>query len=75
MNGSPENRTQRHSVIGRVWATSPRLPSRQVGSVGIEPLSIAPDDLYLPLHFTSDSSRASGLGGARTLVRGSSNRC
>ena len=25
-SGSPENRTQRDSVIGRVWATSPRLP-------------------------------------------------
>jgi len=25
-SGSPENRTQRHVVISRVWATSPRLP-------------------------------------------------
>ncbi len=26
-SGSPESRTQRHSVISRVWATGPRLPS------------------------------------------------
>ena len=26
ISGSPENRTQRDSVISRVWATSPRLP-------------------------------------------------
>ena len=30
-SGSPENRTQRHVVISRVWATSPRLPQRQSG--------------------------------------------
>ena len=26
LSGRPENRTQRDSVISRVWATSPRLP-------------------------------------------------
>ena len=30
-SGSPENRTQRHVVISRVWATSPRLPQSQSG--------------------------------------------
>ena len=35
-SGSPENRTQRYSVISRVWATSPRLPC-QVGHPGVEP--------------------------------------
>ena len=30
-SGSPENRTQRHVVISRVWATSPRLPNSSVG--------------------------------------------
>ena len=35
-SGSPENRTQRYSVISRVWATSPRLPF-QVGHPGVEP--------------------------------------
>ncbi len=27
-SGSPESRTQHHSVISRVWATGPRLPSK-----------------------------------------------
>ena len=35
-SGSPENRTQRYSVISRVWATSPRLPLK-VGHSGVEP--------------------------------------
>ena len=35
-SGSPENRTQRHVVISRVWATSPRLPSSSVGMAGLE---------------------------------------
>ena len=35
VSGSPENRTQRHVVISRVWATSPRLP--RVGMAGFEP--------------------------------------
>jgi hypothetical protein len=36
-SGSPENRTQRHVVISRVWATSPRLPRCEVGMAGLEP--------------------------------------
>jgi hypothetical protein len=30
-SGSPENRTQRHVVISRVWVTSPRLPRFRSG--------------------------------------------
>ncbi len=41
-SGSPENRTQRHVVISRVRATSPRLPRANgvvdpVGMAGLEP--------------------------------------
>lgn len=31
LSGSPENRTRRHVVISRVWATSPRLPQSRSG--------------------------------------------
>ena len=57
-SGSPEDRTQRDPVISRIWATSPRLPFaslHQVGCVGIEPLSIVPNDVCQPLHFTPDN--------------------
>ena len=41
-SGSPESRTQRHSVISRVRATGPRLPFanvviHKVGTAGLEP--------------------------------------
>ena len=35
--GSPESRTQRHSVISRMWATGPRLPDRRTGHLGAPP--------------------------------------
>ena len=52
------------------WLTRGLQPSTTislVGCVGIEPLSIAPNDLCQPLHFTPDSCYVSGQAGNRTL--------
>jgi hypothetical protein len=52
------------------WLTRGLQPSTtisSVGCVGIEPLSIAPNDLCQPLHFTPDSCYLSGQAGNRTL--------
>jgi hypothetical protein len=53
------------------WLTRGLQPSTtisSVGCVGIEPLSIAPNDLCQPLHFTPDSCYVSGQAGNRTLL-------
>ena len=50
-SGSPENRTQRHVVISRVWATSPRLPQGQSGWQDSNLRSRAPRARGLPLPY------------------------
>jgi hypothetical protein len=60
-SGSPESRTQRHSVISRVRATGPRLPRRRIFST------------QLTFGFRAHLPR-SGSGGARIRVSWSSAR-
>ncbi len=49
------------------YGLQPSTTISSVGCVGIEPLSIAPNDLCQPLHFTPDSCYVSGQAGNRTL--------
>ncbi len=54
-SGSPGNRTQRNSVISRIWATSPRLPSKSgtpesnrnppVPKTGVLPFAPLPENI------------------------------
>ena len=55
-SGSPENRTQRHVVISRVWATSPRLPQAPVGMAGLEPASPCSQSTWVRRYPTSRMS-------------------
>ncbi len=45
------------------YGLQPSTTISSVGCVGIEPLSIAPNDLCQPLHFTPDSCYVSGQAG------------
>ena len=60
-SGSPENRTQRHVVISRVRATSPRLPRANVvvdpvGMAGLEPASPCSQSTWVRRYPTSRTS-------------------
>ena len=46
------------------YGLQPSTTISSVGCVGIEPLSIAPNDLCQPLHFTPDSCFVSGPAGS-----------
>jgi hypothetical protein len=46
------------------YGLQPSTTISLVGCVGIEPLSIAPNDLCQPLHFTPDSCYVSGPAGS-----------
>jgi hypothetical protein len=78
-SGSPGNRTQRSGLIRATWATSPRLPIVRMSSpCGSR---TQPDRLERPMT-SPEVERAllcvgrvkSGLGGARILVCGASDR-
>ena len=64
-SGSPENRTQRHVVISRVRATSPRLPRANVvvdpvGMAGLEPASPCSQSTWVCRYPTSRYSVRTG---------------
>ena len=49
-SGSPGNRTQRNSVISRVWATSPRLPFPSRAPRGRTEILLLPKQACFHLH-------------------------